>query len=621
VVKEKRYSKAQIKKHIEGKFDEWLDNTDPNNLGISKWVRDLLPEYVPQDTPKFHNELYQELLRLFDPSLVNRFERQLLLTSYRGSAKSTIATMIFPAYLMANNGRTMKLLIRGKVVEVVIRESFIVIISETGNMAEDFTVRIRDEFSIDKTIRYYYSLEIENAYDDITGKWTRAAFKMNNCFILGVGTGMQVRGRIKGPSRISTVLFDDIYSEKNTITPDSRKKIFDWFENAVINSVDDLRGKSILMGTIVHDDTLLVSLERNPLWRKIKYPLMPLEKFHKFMNEHMEINYDIQHCSLPYDHIEDEDERKDRNRLFFQQLQHKEDWELSWPERQDLYFLALAVQTKVISGSMASLYQEYFHQVIPDQDKRIRKEFFIHKTHEHQYKHYYNWIRFDDEEEWQICTVEFGIDLSTGEGNDNGVITPIAILADNRIVVLLQRSGKFITRDDKRDDLGEDLRLGKVITDRTVIQKVGIIDETFRLALIYHPRKVKIGVGGQEKSIAKQFRQVFHANGEYTTIIESIPQTAREGEKTQRILDILAGLYETRMVIHACASKELEYELEFLGKASKDDRADSLAVAVTGYQLPPSLEIEFFEDQEKEENPFHHPKKQGVDIGKLWRVI
>ena len=182
----KEYSKAEIDRHVDKKFKEWLDNSDPDNLGIIKWAKDILPEYLPQNTPEFHKELYQALLELFDPSLINRLERQLLITSYRGSAKSTVANMVFASYLVANNGRTMKIRINNEVVEVRILERFIVIISETGTMAEDFTVRIRDEFSTNPNIRYYYQLQIENAYDDITGKWTRAAFKMNGCFVLGL---------------------------------------------------------------------------------------------------------------------------------------------------------------------------------------------------------------------------------------------------------------------------------------------------------------------------------------------------------------------------------------------------------------------------------------------------
>ena len=436
-------------------------------------------------------------------------------------------------------------------------------------------------------------------------------------YTLGVGIGMQVRGRIKGPSRITLALFDDIYSEANTKTPEGRHKIAVWLENAVLNSIDDLKGKCVLMGTIVHDDTALVEFERDPLWKKVKYPLMPLEKFHKFMEEHLNVNQDTQTCVLPHDNIKNDRLRKKRNRNYFAKIEKSYNWELAWPERQNLYLIALAVQSKVIRGRLASLYQEYFHQVIPDSEKRIRKEFFVRKDFEYQWLHDNNWIKLEGENEWQIAHIEFGIDLSTGEGNDNGVITVTAFLRDNRMVVMLQKAGKFITRDDKRKDIGADIRYEKVIQDRSVIQTIGVIDESFRLSETYHPRKIKVGIGGQEKSILRQFRQVFHANGKYTTMFEGVPQTKHEGQKVQRILDVIAPLYETRMVIHGTHLPDLEYELEFLGKAAKDDRADSLAVSVTSYVVPPSIDISFFEEVEIT-NPFQHKE---APVKNIWRIM
>jgi len=618
-----KYTKAEIKKHVDDKFKVWLSNEDRDNLGIMQWAKDLFPQYLPQATPEFHKDLYLALLNLLDPTLINRLERQLMITSYRGSAKSSIANMIFASYLVANNGRLITIKTREGIKEVRIQERFVVIISETASMAEEFTVRIRNEFSTNPNIRYYYQLEIENAYDDTTGKWTRSGFNMNGCFVMGAGVGQQIRGRIQGASRITTAILDDIYSEKNTITPESRQKIAKWFMNAVSNSVDDLVGKMILVGTILSDDTLLVSLEDDPLWIKLKYPLMDIKKFHKFMAEHLDINYDTQTCYLPYDNIQDQYERKKKNRRYFEALEKKEDWTLAWPERQNLYFLALQVQSKVINNSMASLYQEYFHQTIPSEEKRIRPEFFVHKKVEHKYEHYYNWIRFEEENEWRICNIEFGIDLASGVGKDNTVITVVAVLTDNRIAILMQKAGKFIIRDDKKNDTGDDVRYGKVITDRTQIRKIGAIDEAFRLSLIYHPRKVKIGVAGMEIALSRQFRQVFNANSDYTTIIESIPQTKREGDKVQRILDILVGFYETRMVIHSSQLADLEYELEYLGKAANDDRADSTATAFMHLQLPPNLEESYFEESTTNTNIYDIRKAGNSDLSMAdrWRVI
>ena len=113
----------------------------------------------------------------------------------------------------------------GQVIEAIIKEEFIVIVSETGDMAEDFVVRIRDEFTMNPNLLFYHKFKVQNAFDAIDGGWTKRAFKLNGVWVLGIGQGMQARGRIKGPDRITLLVADDIYSEKNTKTDNTRENI------------------------------------------------------------------------------------------------------------------------------------------------------------------------------------------------------------------------------------------------------------------------------------------------------------------------------------------------------------------------------------------------------------
>ena len=86
---------------IEDKYKErgYLDNSDPDNLGILKWASDMLIEYMPQATPKFHIEILIILFSLFDPFYKNRYERQRNIISFRGSSKSTLINFIVVMYL------------------------------------------------------------------------------------------------------------------------------------------------------------------------------------------------------------------------------------------------------------------------------------------------------------------------------------------------------------------------------------------------------------------------------------------------------------------------------------------------------------------------------------------
>ncbi|MDP4194858.1 MAG: hypothetical protein Q8940_07405 [Bacteroidota bacterium] len=600
--------KASYEKHIQDKFSQWLDNTDPDNLGIVKWAKDLLPEYVRDATPEFHKELYMALLQLFNPNYRNKMERMLGITSWRGSSKSTVINMIFTSYIIANNGRVMRVSFpfpllsssgevigwEQRVIDCKIEERFIVIISETATSAEDFTVRIRDEFLMNTTVRYYYRFEVTDAVDAITGQLTKKAFRINKCFVLGVGAKQQFRGKIKGASRPTLVIADDIYSYKSVVTEDSRRKIRRWWQDEVENGVDDKTGKIILIGTIVHDDTVLVDIENNKQWKKIKQALMPIESFHKFIRDHLKVDYDLSACDLPFEDEPNDIVRATKQKKYFDDVQADEDWGLSWPERVDLYYIALKYQKSVRERSISGFYQEYFHKTVSPQDRKFKKEHFVHISNwDYQSKYGHNWIKFNDSD-WLIINTEIGIDLSSGEGKDDGVITVGGSLKNGKRVVIMQSFGKYSLRDILYGDTFEENRLDKVCIDRSRIERIGVIDETFRLALRFNVKKIKIGVAGEEKTIVNEFRRVFEANRLYGVYVGPRKQTTAEGKKIERILNGLIAYYETMSVIHCGDLSKLEYQLEYLGKADSDDLADSLEVMFYNLDQPVDIEIGYF---------------------------
>lgn len=594
--------------YIEKREEEWLDNSDPKNLGIVKWIHDLMPEFANSATPWFHNELFLDLLGLYNPEYRNKYERLYEFISFRESAKSTAANTLFVSYIIAHNGKQFKYTVDGEVKLFTINEKLIVILSETGGSAEDFTVRIRDVFSTSERLRYYYQFAIQDAIDSDTGQWTRTAFKINGTYVQAVGTGQQIRGKVKGVSRPTLIIADDIYSENNTVTEERRIKIKKWWNNSAVNTVDSLMGKIVVLGTILHDDTIIVELEKNPQWKHKKVPVMPLEKFHKFVQEHTKIDWDSSICTLPFDEIEDNIARKREQKRYFDKVQGEYNWDLAWPERIDLFYLAIKWQEAVYNRSTSGLYQEYFHITTSPLDKKFRPEYFqTLGQYELKYEFGYNWIRLNGDDKWHNCTIEFGIDLSGGKGDD-ACISVVAALPDMRLLVLHQAIGKWSLRDDVDQDTAQDLRFNKVITNRDAISRVGIVDETFRLAVRYRPSRIKVGVAGEEEQVVDLMRQVFQSNRLYTTIISPRPQTSREGKKETRIMNTLLPFYETRMVYHAGGLTKLEYQLEYLGKSNHDDCADSMECAVWQLDFPFKISIDLFSSEK------NTPVQGGADL-------
>lgn len=584
--------------YIEAKERIYLDNK--TDLGIMRWIKDMMPEHFSYPFANFHYDSVAKFLSLYDPIYTNRHQRQLGLINYRESGKSHIFTLGVPEYLATHNKKNI-ILPNGKI--AIIDEGLIVIASETGDMAEEFIVRLRDELQINERLRYFYGAKIQDAYDSITGQWTRRAFKFNDTYFLGVGTGMQIRGRIKGKSRPTLLIFDDIYDEDTVITPESRRKVKIWFYGKALNSLDSVKGKTMLSGTILHEDTVLVECENNDQWKMMKYYPMPIEKFKELIENHLKVNYDTNKCVLPYDDIEDEEERINKQKQYFANLQDTKDWGLNWKERHDLFYFVLKYKDAVQSRQIDLMYQEYFHKTISEMQKKFKAEHFQRIKNWDVFKEFgIIWFRCPElYDEPQHINIEFGIDLAGIGGRDNSVIQAVGALSDRRIIVFPSVFGKMHLRDGIYNDNPNYFRVDKVVIDSGVIASKGIIDETFRLALRYYPSLIKIGQAGEEDLITPQFNQLFLHNNNFIPIIPR-KQKASEGSKFTRIITTLLPLYQTKMVYHCQPAQQLELELENLTKYPSDDLADALECAVLNIRYPEKIKYDAFI------NPFK-PKK------------
>ena len=250
---------------------------------------------------------------------------------------------------------------------------------------------------------------------------------------------MQIRGKVKGASRPDLIVFDDIYSENNVQTEEGRLKVSKWFSRATANTIDDLRGMMIFVGTIVHEDTILVQNKKSKNWKTIEIPVMDVIEFKEIVKKHLTVDINMGTCILPFDNLTDEIERKNKQREYFNNLQ-KDVKSLAWKERIDLYFLVLKYQEDLSRGTLNGFYQEYFHVVMDETQKRIKSEYFKYlEDWEIQHEYGYTWLLIKDEEETKrkCVNIEFGIDM--GSGSIDGDDTAISIVARDSILDLFLR--------------------------------------------------------------------------------------------------------------------------------------------------------------------------------------
>jgi predicted phage terminase large subunit-like protein len=106
-------------------------------------------------------------------------------------------------------------------------------------------------------------------------------------FIKGRGSGQAMRGTRIGGNRPNLIIMDDIESEKTIATKELRQKLKDWFFGAVVPAIDPNRYEFIMIGTPLHEDSLLINALESDKWAAIQLPIAekyPVEKGEKVVS-------------------------------------------------------------------------------------------------------------------------------------------------------------------------------------------------------------------------------------------------------------------------------------------------------------------------------------------------
>lgn len=109
---------------------------------------------------------------------------------------------------------------------------------------------------------------IVNASSDGVGK---------KCFIEALGAGQDPRGGSFNFMRPTKQIYDDIESKLGLYaigSKSNRDKLETWFEGDCLPSLDPIYGKARFIGTILHEDSILMKLMKDPQWKFIRKPIV-----------------------------------------------------------------------------------------------------------------------------------------------------------------------------------------------------------------------------------------------------------------------------------------------------------------------------------------------------------
>ena len=174
----------------------------------------------------------------------------------RGNAKTQIMSVILPIWCVAFETK-----------------KFIVLISETGRLAEGNLEAIKHELTQNEKLKEDFPYII-GANPKM---WRKEAIDTaNDIRIIALGSGKQTRGHVKrGGIRPDLILNDDLDSDELVRTKSRRDQHEDWFLKSVLGMAGaGQKMDAVVAGTIIHPHSLLAKMlspDHFAGWEKYKY--------------------------------------------------------------------------------------------------------------------------------------------------------------------------------------------------------------------------------------------------------------------------------------------------------------------------------------------------------------
>ncbi len=212
--------------------------------GYEYWDRNYFPHYGRAEPSALHLYLYKRL-----PEIIasNSGQRDAL-AAPRGEAKSTKISMSFVAWCVV----TEKLW-------------YPIIVMDAFEQAAEMLEAIKAELEANP--------RIAGDFPEACGQgrvWRAGVIvTRNGRKVEAFGSAKKIRGRRHGAHRPDLAVMDDIENDENVTTPAQRDKLQKFVTASVLNlGPPDDSMHAILVGTVLHYDSVLARFLKNPLWNK-----------------------------------------------------------------------------------------------------------------------------------------------------------------------------------------------------------------------------------------------------------------------------------------------------------------------------------------------------------------
>ena len=211
------------------------------------FARTYFPHYVKKANSRLHDYLYARLTEIADSPKSETDD----IAAPRGEAKSTITSQIFIIWCVVTE-----------------RKWYSMIGMDAFDQAAIMLEAIKAELESNPRL----AMDFPEAVGQGRVWQAGVIVSRNDRKIEAVGSGKRIRGRRHGPHRPDLFVGDDLENDENVRTPEQRDKLQSWITKAVLK----LGGAGdkfdvVIIGTILHYDSVLARLQKNPLWRSAKF--------------------------------------------------------------------------------------------------------------------------------------------------------------------------------------------------------------------------------------------------------------------------------------------------------------------------------------------------------------
>ncbi len=212
--------------------------------GYEYWDRNYFPHYGRAEPSALHLYLYKRLPEI----IAAKSGQRDALAAPRGEAKSTKISMSFVAWCVV----TEKLWY-----PIIVMDAF----EQAAEMLEAIKAELKP------------TPRIAGDFPEACGQgrvWRAGVIvTRNGRKVEAFGSAKKIRGRRHGAHRPDLAVMDDIENDENVTTPAQRDKLQKFVTASVLNlGPPDDSMHAILVGTVLHYDSVLARFLKNPLWNR-----------------------------------------------------------------------------------------------------------------------------------------------------------------------------------------------------------------------------------------------------------------------------------------------------------------------------------------------------------------